>query len=165
MSEADTRAELIDPALKDAGWGVVEGSRIKREENITLGRIQGAGKRGEQCIADYVLYYKGHKLAVVEAKADEKPVTEGLGQAKKYAQMLKTRFTYSTNGKGIYQADMETGTEGDVERYPTPDELWQMTYAKDLEWRDRFGEVPFQITKFEPRYYLPHPSDAGNWNG
>lgn len=152
MNEADTRAELIDPALKEAGWGVVEGSRVKREE-ITLGRIQGAGKRGEQCIADYVLYYKGHKLAVIEAKADEKPVTEGLGQAKKYAQMLKTRFTYSTNGKGIYQADMETGTEGDVERYPTPDELWQMTYAKHLEWRDRFGEVPFHITKFEPRYY------------
>lgn len=152
MNEADTRAELIDPALKEAGWGVVEGSRVKREE-ITLGRIQGAGKRGEQCIADYVLYYKGHKLAVVEAKADVKPVTEGLGQAKKYAQMLKTRFTYSTNGKGIYQADMETGTEGDVERYPTPDELWQMTYAKSLEWRDRFGEVPFHITKFEPRYY------------
>ena len=152
MNEADTRAELIDPALKEAGWGVVDGSRVKREE-ITLGRIQGAGKRGEQCIADYVLYYKGQKLAVIEAKADEKPVTEGLGQAKKYAQMLKTRFTYSTNGKGIYQADMEAGTEGNVERYPTPDELWQMTYAKNLEWRDRFGEVPFHITKFEPRYY------------
>lgn len=152
MNEADTRAELIDPALKEAGWGVVEGSRVKREE-ITLGRIQGAGKRGDQCIADYVLYYKGHKLAVIEAKADEKPVTEGLSQAKKYAGMLKTRFTYSTNGVGIYQADMQTGTEGDIERYPTPEELWKMTFSENLEWRDRFGEVPFQIAKFEPRYY------------
>lgn len=153
MNEADTRAELIDPSLKEAGWGVVEGSRVKREENITLGRIQGAGKRGDQCIADYVLYYKGQKLAVIEAKADEKPVTEGLGQAKKYAQMLKTRFTYSTNGLGIYQADMQTGTEGDVDRYPTPDALWNMTFSETLEWRDRFGEVPFHITKYEPRYY------------
>ncbi len=31
MNEAETRAELIDPALKDAGWGVVDGSRVRRE--------------------------------------------------------------------------------------------------------------------------------------
>jgi type I restriction enzyme R subunit len=54
---------------------------------------------------------------------------------------------------GIYQADMKTGTEGDVARYPTPEELWQMTFSESLEWRDRFGDVPLQITNFEPRYY------------
>lgn len=153
MNEADTRAELIDPALKEAGWGLVDRSRVKREENITAGRIQGAGRRGEQSIADYVLYYKGQKLAVIEAKSKDKHVTEGLGQAKKYAQLLGTRYTYSTNGVGIYRADMETGTEGEVDRYPTPDELWDMTYSERLEWRELFGEVPYHITKFEPRYY------------
>ncbi|MDA7667156.1 DEAD/DEAH box helicase family protein [Akkermansiaceae bacterium] len=153
MNEADTRAELIDPALKEAGWGVVDRSRVKREENITAGRIQGAGRRGEQSIADYVLYYKGHKLAVIEAKSKEKHVTEGLGQAKKYAQLLGIRYTYSTNGVSIYRADMETGAEGEVDRYPTPDELWDMTHSERLEWRELFGEVPYQITKFEPRYY------------
>ena len=30
MNEAETRAEHIDPALKAAGWGVVEGSRFHR---------------------------------------------------------------------------------------------------------------------------------------
>ncbi|MDA7520236.1 DEAD/DEAH box helicase family protein [Akkermansiaceae bacterium] len=153
MNEADTRAELIDPALKEAGWGVVDRSRVKREENITAGRIQGAGRRGEQSIADYVLYYKGHKLAVIEAKSKAKHVTEGLGQAKKYAQLLGIRYTYSTNGVSIYRADMETGAEGEVDRYPTPDELWDMTHTERLEWRELFGEVPYHITKFEPRYY------------
>ena len=43
MNEAETRAELIDPALKVAGWGVVDGSRVRREV-ITLGRLQGAGQ-------------------------------------------------------------------------------------------------------------------------
>ena len=42
MNEAETRAEHIDPALKAAGWGVVEGSRILREYPITPGRIEGA---------------------------------------------------------------------------------------------------------------------------
>jgi type I restriction enzyme, R subunit len=72
MNEAETRAELIDPALKAAGWGVVEASRVRREV-ITLGRLQGAGKRTAQDIADYVLTYRNHKLAVIEAKRRELP--------------------------------------------------------------------------------------------
>ena len=47
LNEAETRAEHIDPALKAAGWGVVEGSRIRREFHITQGRLQGGGKRGK----------------------------------------------------------------------------------------------------------------------
>ena len=143
MNEAETRAELIDPALKDAGWGVVEGSRVRREE-ITLGRIEGGGRRGKKDIADYVLMHRDHKLAVVEAKRRSLPVTEGLAQAKRYATMLQARFAFSTNGEGIYRVDMETGAEGPVDRYPTPDELWDETFAEANAWRDRFAEVPFE---------------------
>jgi type I restriction enzyme R subunit len=113
MNEAETRAEHIDPALKAAGWGVVEGSRIRREYGITLGRLQGKGKRGKAEIADYVLEYRNTKLAVVEAKAWDKALTEGVGQAKDYAGKLAVRFTYATNGQGIYGIDMATGAEGE----------------------------------------------------
>ncbi|SHJ67682.1 type I restriction enzyme, R subunit [Malonomonas rubra DSM 5091] len=154
MNEAETRAELIDPALKAAGWGAVEDSRIRREV-ITLGRLQGAGKRSKQDIADYVLTYRGQKLAVIEAKRRDLPDTEGVAQAKRYAGMLQTRFTYSTNGVGIYQIDMETGKEGYVDQYPSPDELWAMTYAEENEWRNRFADVPFENKsgQWQARYY------------
>ncbi len=82
MNEAETRAELIDPLLIAAGWGVVEGSRIRREFPITPGRIEGGGKRGKALSADYVLQYRNTKLAVVEAKADSLPLTEGVAQAR-----------------------------------------------------------------------------------
>ena len=114
MNESETRAEHIDPALKAAGWGVVDGSRILREYHITLGRIEGHGKRAKPDIADYVLVYRNHKLAVVEAKAWDKPLTEGVGQAKSYAGKLAVRYTYSTNGQGIYGIDMAEGTEGEA---------------------------------------------------
>lgn len=154
MNEAETRAELIDPALKAAGWGVVEGSRVRREV-ITLGRLQGAGKRASQDIADYVLFYRGQKLGVIEAKRRDLPDTEGVGQAKKYAEMLQTRFTYSTNGVGIYQIDMQSGAESYIDRYPTPDELWAETFAEKRVWRDRFGEIPFEDKggQWQARYY------------
>lgn len=144
MNEAETRAEHIDPALKAAGWGVVEGSRIHREYPITLGRIEGLGRRAKPLIADYVLVYRNTKLAVVEAKAWNEQLTEGVGQAKNYAEKLAIRFTYATNGQGLYGIDMEAGKEGEVPNYPSPDELWNLTFAKRNAWRDRFSAVPFE---------------------
>ena len=144
MNEAETRAEHIDPALKATGWGVVEGSRIRREYPITLGRIEGHGKRGKPLTADYVLEFRNTKLAVVEAKAWDEEVSEGVGQAKNYAGKLAIRFTYSSNGRGIYGIDMETGHEGDVPAFPSPEELWNRTFAQANAWRDRFAAVPFE---------------------
>ncbi|MEY2410159.1 MAG: type restriction enzyme subunit [Verrucomicrobiota bacterium] len=144
MNEAETRAERIDPALRAAGWGVVEGSRIRREYRITEGRIEGHGKRGKADIADYVLEYRNHKLAIVEAKAWDEAVSEGAGQAKDYAGKMAVRFTYSANGRGIYGIDMETAKEGDVVTFPSPEELWNRTFAKANAWRDRFAAVPYR---------------------
>jgi type I restriction enzyme R subunit len=144
MNESETRAEHIDPALKAAGWGVVEGSKILREYRITAGRIEGRGRRGKADIADYVLVYRNMKLAVVEAKAEDEELTEGVGQAKDYARKLAIRHTYATNGRGIYAIDMEAGKEGEIATYPTPDELWAMTFAEANAWRDRFAAVPYE---------------------
>ena len=161
MNEAETRADHIDPALKAAGWGVVEGSRILREKQceITPGRLLGGGKRAKAEIADYVLVYRNTKLATIEAKAWDKPYTEGVGQAKSYATKLAVRFAYATNGQKIYGIDMATGTEGDLAQYPSPDELWALTFAEadqsSAVWRDRFAAIPFedQGGTWQGRYY------------
>jgi len=147
MNEAETRAEHIDPALKAAGWGVVEGSKILREHRITQGRIQGRGKRGKADIADYVLVYRNTKLAVVEAKAWDEALTEGVGQAKDYAGKMAIRYTYATNGQGIYAIDMQTGAEGEISAYPTPEELWAKTFAAANVWRDRRSPIKAAVGK------------------
>ena len=144
MNEAETITDHIDPALKAAGWGVVEGSRIRREYPITPGRIEGLGRRGKALKADYVLEYRNTKLAVVEAKAWDEELTEGVAQAKNYADKLAVRFTYATNGQGIYAIDMKTGKEDEIAAYPRPEELWKLTFAEENTWRDRFASVPFE---------------------
>jgi type I restriction enzyme R subunit len=162
MNETETRAEYIDPALKAAGWGVVEGSRIRMEFPINKGRLIGHGQRSKPDKADYVLQYKNRNLAVIEAKARDKYYTEGVGQAKDYAGKLQVRFTYSTNGLQIYHIDMHQGQEGDVTSYPTPDELWEMTFGEQNKlqplsavWRDKLLSVPFEDRggTWQPRYY------------
>ena len=155
LNEAETRAQYVDPALKAAGWGKIADSRIRREYRITPGRLQGHGKRSKPDIADYVLVYRNHMLAVVEAKRWALPYTEGLGQAKDYSEKLATRYAYATNGQKIYGVDMATGKEGDVARYLTPNELWDRVFAVKNVWRDRFAAVPFEDRgrTWEVRYY------------
>lgn len=153
MNESQTRLEKIDPMLKKAGWGVVEDSRIIVEYPITNGRISKSGAP-KPLKADYILQYKGVKLAVVEAKSDEKDVSDGVAQAKQYADMLAIRFTYSTNGDKIYAIDMQSCEECDVTEYPSPEELWKMTFGDVDEWRDKFFEQPlFSNGTKQPRYY------------
>ncbi len=153
-TEAETRADRIDPALKRAGWGVAPGSRVRRE-TICPGRILSGGRRGAGASSDYVLVYKGHKLATLEAKKASLGHTDGIGQAKDYAERLGARFAYSSNGIGWYEVDMETGRERDIEPFPSPDDLWRRVFSTDNDWRGRFGEIEFETGggKWQPRYY------------
>ncbi len=162
-NEADTRGDLIDPKLVTCGWTQVEASYIRREV-ICPGRIITGGKRTNKVPCDYVLTYKGRKLAAVEAKKESLSYTEGVRQAKDYAMRLQCRLAYATNGHEIYQIDMLTGVEGLVEDYLSPDALWALTfetgqYAAEKDyttiWRERFAAVPFEDKggNFYPRYY------------
>ena len=163
MNEAQTKHDLIEPALRAAGWGVVEGSRLRLEFPITKGRLIGQSRRAKPLFADYVLEYKNRRIGVVEAKKRDKYYTDGLGQAKDYAERLNIRFAYCTNGLQIYEVDMQEGTEGDVSKYPTPDELWEMTYPSPkedykieiAEWKERLFAIPFEDRggTWQPRYY------------
>jgi len=162
-NESETRAELISPKLKSDGWGVIENSIIRREVSITAGRILGGGKRSSTLSADYVLEYQGRKLAAIEAKREDISYTEGVRQAKDYAQRLQCRFAYATNGHDIYQIDMLTGEEQLVDNYLNPTDLWRLCFAPETGktepdytpiWRERFAQIPFECKgDWQPRYY------------
>lgn len=163
MNETETRATYIDPALKAAGWGVIEGSRLRMEYPINKGRLIGHGQRSKPDKADYVLQYRNRNLAVIEAKASDKYYTEGVGQAKRYADKLQVRFCYSTNGLRIYFIDMLTGEEKDVDAYPSPEELWNLTFPQPVDeaakqvaaLKAQLLSIPYEDRggTFQPRYY------------
>ncbi len=155
MNEADTRAEYIDKQLEAAGWSTGGEVRVQREYNINAGEIKAGGIRTGKLIADYVLSYKNRKLAVVEAKSNELEVGEGVAQAKLYAQKLHLETSYAANGNEIYQICHKTGAEGLVTEFPTPEELWNKTFAEPNQWLEKFNAVPFEDlngTK-QARYY------------
>ena len=96
MNEAETRAEYIDFALKAAVWGVVSGNCILRERPITLGRIEGFGRRSKPDIADYVLVYRNHKLAVAGWGQAQSPVVGLRDFPKGLRGNIKIRSSYNT---------------------------------------------------------------------
>lgn len=155
MNESETRAEYIDPKLKKAGWGEVEGSKVLREFRITEGRIQVGGLRAKPEIADYILVYRNRKIGVIEAKAENLEATEGVAQAKAYAKKLQIEYTFATNGKEIYQISMKSGQEENISDFPTPDELWHKTFSDENAWKEKFNTVPFEDggSGKKPRYY------------
>ena len=165
MDETATRRKKIDPKLYNEGWEQVPDSEILTEQRayISPGRI-GKLKSSKPKKADYVLKYRGRKLAVIEAKSDERDVSEGVEQAKLYAGLLNIRFAYATNGDDIWEIDMGVrdaqgkmtvpSTEGPVSKFPTPQELWRRTFPKDNVQRDTFNACAMNRDGGRsPRYY------------
>lgn len=167
MDETATRRKKIDPALYGVGWEQVPESEILTEQRayqIAPGQVSALPQNRHPKKADYLLEYKKRKLAVIEAKSDEKDVSEGIPQAKLYAELLHIRFAYATNGDEIWSIDMGVkdsegnyiipSTEGPVEKFPSPQELWAMTYTEHNEWREKFNLCALNRGGGrEPRYY------------
>ncbi|MFV7281264.1 EcoAI/FtnUII family type I restriction enzme subunit R [Citrobacter cronae] len=150
-SEADTRANYIDPALVSAGW---LSSNISREHYFTDGRMMIGGMRGRRCFVDYLLHKDSRYLAVVEAKKESEHPTKGLQQAIDYAKKLCVRFVYSSNGKQTYEFDLETGKGDYIEFYPTPVELEKRYTSETTGLSQELRNIPFHLEgAMQPRYY------------
>jgi len=159
MTEADTCREFVTPKLVEAGWGAAE-SVIGEQHSFTNGRIIVAGgkvRRGKQRRADYLLYFRRDlPLAVVEAKEVGLPAETGVQQVREYAEMLGLKFAYATNGHRIIEIDYTTGTERDVDRYASPEELWQRLTASIHVPQPETAHLlePFNLVSGKvPRYY------------
>ena len=153
MNEAQTRYAKIDPALKEAGWDTAP-FRLVMEQQVAPGRVEHDGQSHRPEKADYVLMYGNRRLAVVEAKSDEKSVDAGEAQARHYAEALGVRFAYSTNGNAVRSFDLVLGTTSDIEfmHFPSPQELLDLLKLTDDEspLEKICREIPFLPTA---RYY------------
>jgi type I restriction enzyme R subunit len=160
IGEADTCRKYVEPKLNEAGWNDSPHSYTE-QVYFTDGRILVSGakvRRRPGRKADYLLRLtRDFHIAVVEAKAAYKLPSDGLQQAKDYAQILDLRFAYSTNGHGIVEFDFTTGVERDLTAFPTPDELWARYRGaaglKDDEVAARVLTPGFHQPNLVMRYY------------
>ena len=131
LTEEDIKLRYITPAIT-AHWKVEQISmeaKAKAPNQITDGQVELRGNlvsRKRPGRVDYLLsVYPNYPMAVVEAKDNNHAVSEGLGQAMDYAQMMDVKFAYSSNGDAFREHDFFTGKERDfpLSDFPSPDEL------------------------------------------
>lgn len=164
LNEADTRAKLIDPKLRAAGWGEDHIERehfFQRNRQFTLGRIYLVGdeaRRREPKKVDYLLRFSDIlPIAVIEAKDESHEPGAGIQQAKGYAEALDVLFAYSSNGHGIVEFDCITNTQRDLKEFPSPDELWKR-YSEALKIRPQ--DLPLAVRKAH-QHYTPDITPEG----
>ena len=170
LSEDDISVKFINPALLLAGWDEI--TQIRRQVYFTKGRIIVRGRlvtRGQGKRADYILYYCGIPIAVIEVKDNNHPVAAGMQQALDYAVTLHAPFVFATNGDAFVFHD-RTGQNAQLETrlaldaFPSPATLW----AHYCTWK---GITPAQQAVVlqpyyddgsgkEPRYYQRNAINA-----
>lgn len=160
FSEEDVRAKYIDPSLRNSNW---KDEQVIREYVFTDGRInviKNKSIRGKVKKADYVLSYRSNMpLAIIEAKKNSLPLSEGMQQGREYAEILDIPFVYTSNGKGFLEFDRLTGvtTEISLDKFPTPEDLLLRYYDAEnipLDKREIIEESYYYMKGAKsPRYY------------
>lgn len=167
LSESDIKAKFITPALVKAGWN--EMTQIRREVTLTPGPVIVRGNlssrnKKKKKFADYVLQKeKGVPVAVVEAKENNKTISDGMQQALGYADILEVPSVYSSNGDGfashnkspLQSEDIET--ELSMDEFPSPETLWERykSYRGIEDEEEALITQPYfdDGSGKEPRYY------------
>ncbi len=160
LTEADTCRKFVVRRLQGAGWDDPPHA-IDEQRTFTDGRVvfvRGEARRGKQKRADYLLRYRpDFPIAVVEAKARYKGASDGLQQAKDYAETLGLKFAYATNGTEVVEFDYTTGVERSVAGFPGPEELWRRLREAEAITDDRVADTlltPSHPDRTRPlRYY------------
>jgi len=138
LSESDTRKNIIDLRLKDAGWDVADHTQVIEEFFVSSAAIQeGNSTYGSREFSDYVLLGKnGKPLAVVEAKKSTRDAEVGREQAKQYCLNVQTQsdcelpFCFYTNGHEIYFWNLGEAPPERVHGFPTRQDLERLIYLR-----------------------------------
>lgn len=162
LSEEDIKLQYITPALNGAGW---DNQHMRMEYAFTDGRIifqgQSSHARKAKKYADYLLQAEPNKfpIAIVEAKDNNHAVSDGIGQAKTYADILDLKFAYSSNGDGFTEYDFITGQERNLalDEFPTPEQLIERLreVQRLTPEAQKIVDTPYYFDAYshEPRYY------------
>ena len=155
LSEADTKAKLVDPALHFRGWTE---DLIRREETAPgIDIVEGKPRRRQRGRTDYLLRIRVNAnsqpiaVALLEAKRSDEPPDKGLEQAKKYARLNHVPFVYSSNGHLFIEYSHFTGKTTEpcpLKDFPNPEQL-RLRYQKGVGFS-------LEATSAKP-FLVPYP--------
>lgn len=138
---------LIDQALKDSGWDLLNPNQVRLELNGHHGRV------------DYVLFGNHGPLCVLEAKRPDLDPYEAKDQARGYAENVRAPFVILSNGNEHWFWNYQRADQRDayrVERLPSRVDLERLRLKNLQPPRPLMTEVvgPNYIKPFKPEITL-----------
>ena len=88
----------------------------------------------QRIVADYLLKLWRMPLAVLEAKPEGEPASNGMQQASRYALRLGLRFSIASNGREYILTDNRTGKYESFAAPPTPGDILSRQ-GRNIVWR------------------------------
>jgi type I restriction enzyme, R subunit len=158
-NETQTCRELIEPALRQAGWA------FDRQLELGPGPVNLSGGNmyddTQRLVVDYLLRIGPLPLAILEAKAETDPAADGMQQGSRYANRMGLRFSIASNGTEHILTDNQTRAFETVATIPTPAELLarsgrQIAWEK---WKKAF-ETPWHIDQVSQKRVRPYQQMA-----
>lgn len=146
FNEAFSRV-LIDEALKESGWDLLDPKQVRFELHTTTGR------------ADYVLFGPHGPLCVLEAKREDADPYDAKEQARGYAENMRAPFVLLSNGRDHWFWNFERATERDayrIERIPSREDLVRLRLKNLKPPRPLSTEIltPGYLKPFKPEVTL-----------
>lgn len=132
MSEAHTRATLINPALERAGWDLSDRTRVRFEVPVT-----GYDPTPWNGFTDFSLYdATGQVIAVIEAKRTARSPREGEEQLRQYIAEIarnqpQTPFGFMSNGLHTYFWDVDLAHPRMVAGFFAAEDLERLRFIRE----------------------------------
>jgi type I restriction enzyme R subunit len=158
-NETQTCRELIEPALRQAGWA------FDRQLELGPGPVNLSGgnmyDESQRLVVDYLLRLGPLPLAVLEAKAEGIAAADGIQQASRYARRLGLRFSIASNGAEHIVTDNQTGDYETLAAIPSPAELLARS-GRQIAWESwrRAFETPWHIDQVSQKKVRPYQQMA-----
>ena len=135
---------LIDQALRDSGWDLLDPYQV---------RFEMSGRDGR---ADYVLGGRQGPVCVLEAKREDLDPYDAKEQARGYAENLRAPFIILSNGREHWFWNYQRADQQDayrIERLPSPRDLERLR-LKNLQ-----PPRPLMTEPVGPGYLRPFKQD------
>lgn len=158
-NETQTCRELIEPALRQAGWA------FDRQLELGPGPVNLSGgnmyDESQRLVVDYLLRLGPLPLAVLEAKAEGIAAADGIQQSSRYARRLGLRFSIASNGAEHILTDNQTGDYETLAAIPSPAELLARS-GRQIAWESwrRAFETPWHIDQVSQKKVRPYQQMA-----
>jgi type I restriction enzyme, R subunit len=139
---------LIDQALKESDWDLLDPHRV---------RFESSGRDGR---ADYILLGKNGPLCVLEAKRPDLDPYDAKDQARGYAENVEAPFIILSNGKDHWFWNYARADQRDayrIERLPSAADLERLR-LKNLQ-----PPRPLMTEIVNPNYLKPYKPDMTLW--